>query len=253
MTIARESTRADGAAVATEATHPRWSPARVASGLVLAAWGVLFWFLMASGRTQLYLSSRTSWLVPLGAILATATAAGRLGSARTTHPAPVTKREAWTMGLIVLPVVLLLTLPPVTLGSYAVGKRSAFSAGGVSGSASADAPVDMVSIALARATESGQAALLTHAGESVTLEGFATLPPGGAGDEIRLSRFVITCCVADAVISYVTVVNVPAGTVQDDQWLSVTGKLYPLGTDVVIDAGGSVTPIPQPEHPYLTA
>ena len=59
----------------------RWSPVRVATGLALAAWGALFWTLLVTGRTYLYLSSRTAWLVPLGAVIFTV-AAAQLGTAK---------------------------------------------------------------------------------------------------------------------------------------------------------------------------
>ena len=61
----------------------RWSPARVWTGLAMAAWAALFWFVLVDGRVGLYLSPRTAWLVPMGGVLATAAAAGRLATART--------------------------------------------------------------------------------------------------------------------------------------------------------------------------
>ena len=77
----------------------RLSAPRVAAGLALGAWAALFWFLMAAGRTSLYLSSRTAWLVPLGAVLASAGALGRLASARVRDPEPLGSRETWMIGM----------------------------------------------------------------------------------------------------------------------------------------------------------
>ena len=54
-------------AVTVEATKLRWSAMRVAIGLVLLGWAVMFTTLWLTGRTYLYLSSRTAWLVPMGA------------------------------------------------------------------------------------------------------------------------------------------------------------------------------------------
>ena len=54
---------------------------------------------------------RTAWLVPLGAVLATSAPLGRLASVRVRDPEPLGARETWMLGVIVLPVVLLLTLP----------------------------------------------------------------------------------------------------------------------------------------------
>jgi hypothetical protein len=77
-----------------------WSPGRVAGGLVLGAWAALFWFLLITGRDDLYLSTRTSWVVPVGAALLTAAAAGLIVSARVRTPRPIGSREAWVMGLM---------------------------------------------------------------------------------------------------------------------------------------------------------
>ncbi|MGZ5293672.1 MAG: TIGR03943 family putative permease subunit [Actinomycetota bacterium] len=231
----------------------RWSHARVAAGMVLAAWATLFWFLLATDRTMLYLSTRTAWLVPMGAIIATAAAIGRLASARVPEPEPLGDRECWALGVVVLPVVILLALPPVTLGAYAAGKRSSFSGSTLGASARVvSGPIDFVDIAASQTTKEGQAALRARAGEVVTLEGFVTLVAGDGPDEFRLTRFIITCCVADATIAQVRVVGAPPGSVTSDGWVSVTGRIYPLGNDVLIAANGAPQQIPVPDDPYLT-
>jgi putative membrane protein len=228
---------------------PRFSAPRVASGLALAAWAGLFWFLIAEDRTSLYLSSRTSWLVPLGAVLASVAAAGRLLTARTDDPRSLTPREAWSMGVVVLPVVLLISLPPATLDSYAVDRRS--SSTGIGSSARVvSGPIDLVDVAAARAVDDAEAALKARAAERVTIEGFVTEEPGEA-DRFQLTRFVITCCVADATISYVTVVDARPGTFATDDWVRVRGPIYPLGSDILVQAE-SVEQIEPPAEPYLT-
>ena len=42
----------------------------------------------------------------------------------------------------------------------------------------------------------------------------------------------------------------PAGTFQQDQWVSVTGLIYPLGREIIVDAK-DVVGIPRPSRPYL--
>jgi uncharacterized repeat protein (TIGR03943 family) len=227
----------------------RISAPRMASGLALGAWAGLFWFLWMSGRTSLYLSSRTSWLVPVGATLASLAAIGRLVTVRTQRTETLGARETWTIGLIVAPVVLLLTLPPVTLDSFAVGRRS--SASGVGSSARVvSGPIDLVDVAAARAVIDAEAALRARAGERVSIEGFVTEQAGEA-DRFQLTRFVITCCVADATISYVTVVDAPPGTFHTDEWVRVQGPIYPLGSEILVQAE-SIEQIAPPDDPYLT-
>ena len=216
---------------------------------VLGAWAGLFWFIWSAGRTTLYLSTRTAWLVPIGAVLATVAAIGRLASARVERPEQLGARETVMLGLIAVPVVLLLSLPPATLGSYAVDRRT--TSAGIGASARiVSGPLDMVDVAAARSVRSAAAALRARAGEQVTMEGFVTLDAGRA-DRFQLTRFVITCCVADATISYVTVVDAPPGRFSDDDWVRVTGTIYPLGADILVDAS-TVEAIPTPADPYLT-
>lgn len=228
---------------------PRWSPARVAAAAVLAAWAGLFWFIWLADRTTLYLSTRTAWLVPLGAILATTAAVGRLASARVERPEHLGPRETVMLGVITVPVVLLLSLPPATLGSYAVDRRTT-SAGIGTSARIVSGPLDLVDIAAARSVKSAATELRSRAGEQVTMDGFVTIDPGDT-DRFQLTRFVITCCVADATISYVTVVDAPPGEFANDDWVRVTGRIYPLGSDILVDAS-TVEPIPPPEDPYLT-
>ena len=226
-----------------------FSGSRIATGLALGAWAGLFWFLLVSDRTSLYLSSRTAWLVPLGAVIASIATLGRLATARVFHPEPLGAREMWLLGAIVLPVVILLALPPATLGSFAVDRRS--SASGVGSSARVvSGQIDLVDIAAARAVADAESALRARAGERVTIEGFVTEEPGEA-DRFQLTRFVITCCVADATISYVTVVDAPPGAFETDEWVRVTGPIYPLGSDILVQAE-SIERIDAPDEPYLT-
>ncbi|HEX6231016.1 MAG TPA: hypothetical protein VF029_04840, partial [Actinomycetota bacterium] len=83
----------------------RWSPARLAGTAVLVSWATLFWFLLLTGRDALYLSARTDWVVPVAAVLLTASALGRFASSRTDAPEPIRARELWIMALMVIPVL----------------------------------------------------------------------------------------------------------------------------------------------------
>ncbi len=230
-----------------------WSPFRVGTGLLMGTWALLFWFLLVTGRWSLYVSTRTFWVVPTGAILLTAATLGRLRSARVDHAEPLSPRVSWTLGAIALPVVLILTLPPATLSGYALGRRSSFVGSGVSVSADdiKTGEISFIDIAAAQSSKEGMVALRARAGEEVTLQGFVWREPGLAADEILLTRYVVTCCVADATSAQVRVVNIPPGRFEPDDWVEVTGRIYPLGSEILVDASGARR-IPQPARPYLT-
>jgi uncharacterized repeat protein (TIGR03943 family) len=234
------------------ATHAlRWSPARVATGLVLATWAALFWTLLATGRTFLYLSSRTAWLVPMGAAIFSLAAIGRIATARTGGDEPLDRRSAWTLGAIAMPVVLILALPPATLGSFSVGKRATFGGSAIGATArDVTGPLDFVDIGAAQSFPAAMRQLEDRAGEPITLEGFVT-KEASAPDQILLTRYIVTCCVADATIAQVRIVGLRPDDYTDDEWLRVTGNVYPVGREVLV-AGTAAEPIPVPEQPYLT-
>jgi uncharacterized repeat protein (TIGR03943 family) len=230
-------------------TAGRVSPVRVATAVVLAGWAGLFWFLLGSGRTSLYLSSRTAWVVPTGAIVLTAAAVGRLLTLRTPRPEPLTSRTSWALGFIVFPAVVVLALPPTALGSYAASRRS-LSAGFAGGPAlEAGDRVTLAAVAAGVWSDEARRALVARAGSRVTFEGIVTRREGSPADEFVLTRFIVSCCVADALSVQVRVVGAPPGFEQD-QWVRVSGTFYPVGREVVVDAA-SVRAISQPQDPYL--
>lgn len=231
----------------------RWSLPRVAGAAVLAAWGMLFWFLLLSGRRALYLSTRTEWVVPVAAIVLTVAAIGRLASARVRSTEPLRAREAWIMTLMVVPVVLVMALPPATLGSFSAGKRSAFAGTGVAASAGdiASGDLTLVDVAAGQTTPEGERALARRAGERVEFVGFVTRYADTPADELMLTRYVVTCCVSDATIAQVRVVNVRPGTFSENDWVQVTGTIYPLGREVIVDAT-DVVEVERPQRPYVT-
>jgi uncharacterized repeat protein (TIGR03943 family) len=230
----------------------RWSPVRVGAGIVIALWAGLFWFLLISGRSGLYLSTRTDWLVPVGAGIFTVAAIGRLASARTAHPDVLTRRESWMLGAIAAPAVLLLALPPITLGTYSVDRRSSFAGSGIGATARAvTGELDFVDVGAAQSFDAALAQLTERGGEPITLEGIVTEGEGLPADELLLARYIVTCCVADATVARVRVVGIPPGAFAADDWVRVEGRVYPVGREVLV-AAESIEAIPVPERPYLT-
>ena len=239
------------------ATEPmprrRWSAMRVAGSLVLLAWAGLFWFLWLTGRDAYYLSQRTMWVVPVAAGLLTAAAVGRLVTARTTRDEPIARKELAVMAAMVVPVLLVVSLPPATLGTFSAGKRAGFSGVGVTTTASdiGSGELTLVDVAAAQTTPEGEKALAKRAGDSVDFVGFVTRYDDTPADEFLLTRYVVTCCVADATVAQVRVVNVTPGAFADNDWVDVTGTIYPLGREVIVNAS-AVDGVARPAKPYLT-
>jgi putative membrane protein len=189
----------------------------------------------------------------VAAVLLTAATIGRLASARVTNIKPIAARELWIMGLMVVPVVLVIFAPPATLGSFSTGKRADFSGTGLAASAD-DIGSDeytLIDVAAAETSPQGQHALAKRAGETVTFIGFVSIRDDTPADEFVLARYVVTCCVADATIAEVRVVNVTPGQFSNEDWVRVQGTIYPLGREVIVDAS-DVTAVERPDRPYLT-
>ncbi|MGH2699345.1 MAG: TIGR03943 family putative permease subunit [Actinomycetota bacterium] len=90
-----------------------------------------------------------------------------------------------------------------------------------------------------------------RAGEAVDFTGFVTKDPGAPADEFVLARFLVSCCVADALGVNVRVVGAPPGRFEADEWVRVSGKFYPLGSDVIVDAT-NIERVKRPKRPYLS-
>lgn len=230
-----------------------WSSLRVATAAALAIWAAAFWFIIATDRLSYYLAIRTTWLAPVGAVTLTMAAAGRLLTARVSDGERLSKGQLRNLVLLVAPAVLILALPPLALGSYAAGRRGPAVAGG--GFSTSDTEVSQGDLALLdifRLQYSNNLDLLTpRAGSTSSFVGFVSREDGGATDEFQLNRFAVSCCPGDAVLIRLRVVGAPPGTFKVDDWVRVTGKIYPVGDSVVIDAT-DVEKVPRPKRPYLS-
>ncbi len=233
-------------------TNKAWSTARLGVALALAVWASLFWFILLADRTSFYFASRTTWLAPVGAIFLTIAAIGRLASARTDHPDPPPSGEVKKVLLLVAPALLIMLFPPATLGSYAVAKRSTSIQGAyvsVTGSDLSTGDLSLVDIFGLRYT-GDLGALAARAGSSSSFTGFVSRDPTNGAGEFMLNRFIISCCPGDAVNVQVRVVGAPPGRFAQDDWVRVTGSIYPVGEEVIVDAA-QVEQVDRPKNPYL--
>jgi uncharacterized repeat protein (TIGR03943 family) len=236
-----------------KAARTAWSPARMLDIFVLGSWAALFWYLLFSGRTSLYLSSRTSWVVPVGALILSFSVLGRVASLRSSAPESITRARALGAGVLVLPVVAVLALPPASLGAYAATRRSSIAGAGFAPTSVdvSSGQVTLPDVAAALRSRADMRTLQKVAGTDVSFTGFVTRAPGAPADEFLLTRFLISCCVADALSIQVRVVGAPPTGLDNDQWVRVEGQLYPLGREVLVDAD-DVVKVPKPDDPYIS-
>ena len=86
----------------------------------------------------------------------------------------------------------------------------------------------------------------------MTLEGFVTREPGMPADELLLTRFVISCCVADATTATVRIVGAPPGGLRRRRVDHRHRAGVPAGGRVVV-AASSMAAIATPADPYLSS
>jgi uncharacterized repeat protein (TIGR03943 family) len=140
-----------------------------------------------------------------------------------------------------------------TLGTFSAGKRAGFSGGGFAASAGdiGTGELTLIDVAAAETSPEGERALTKRAGENVSFVGFVSIRDDTPADEFLLARYVVTCCVADATIAEVRVVNVTPGQFANEDWVQVTGTIFPIGREVIVDAS-DIAQVERPDHPYLT-
>lgn len=229
-----------------------WSLSRLATGFALAIWAAAFWFLIAADRAAFYFSSRTAWLAPVGAVTLTAAMVGRFLSARVSRPEPMTRRQLGTLAVLVIPALIITAVPPAALGSYAVGRRSTAIKGAYVSMSDRDlSKGDLSLLDIFGLSYTGDLdKLAPRAGSTSSFTGFVTQEPSDGADEFRLNRFMISCCPGDAVNIQLRIVGAPPGGFKADDWVRVTGKIYPIGAEVIVDAT-EVALVDRPKRPYL--
>jgi uncharacterized repeat protein (TIGR03943 family) len=231
-----------------------WSADRLAVAATLAVWAALFWFIMISDRLSFFLASRTYWLATVGAVALTVATAGRLVTARTTHREPLRPSRMRDLAILVVPALVIALVPPTTLGSFAVGRRSAGIQGAYTSSIATDIGTgDLSLVDVFRLTYNGELDRLSaRAGSVASFTGFVSQAHGARAGEFVLNRFMVSCCPGDAVAVRVRVVGGPPGGLKADRWVRVTGRIYPIGQELVVDAS-EVTEVARPDRPYLNS
>jgi uncharacterized repeat protein (TIGR03943 family) len=159
--------------------------------------------------------------------------------------------------LLIVPVLVVVLVQPAALGSYAVSGRS-----GVPGQSDSvfpplappvrgAVPMTMLEFVTRALYDRSQ----SLADVRVRLVGFVA--PGESDQGYRLTRFVISCCAADAAALQL-VVHGDHRQWQRDQWLEVEGQWLRRPVSAANDpdpplpvlTAEVVRPIPQPREPY---
>jgi len=218
------------------------------------------------------------WLVAAGALLVVLGVTGLVAAVRRRADVPVAVAGAgpgdpdghdgdgdgdgdghghgsqWVGWLLLAPVLALLLVTPPALGSFGVDRTAPgvrISSGGAlfRPLAAGAEPVPLTLLEFGE--RAGDRSGASFGPARVRLTGFVAVPADGEG--VRLARYQIACCAADAVATVVRVVGLPGATPARDTWLTVVGTYRGTGPDgvpelTVVDAER----IPPPVDPYET-
>ena len=232
--------------------------------LVVVALGLFLVVLAYNGKILFYINRCTAWLmVPAGIFLFVIAEAFRRRPSleeRETGCACGDEHHHFALVsllLVALPVILGLLIPTAPLGALAMGTREG---------TSFTAPVS-ISGAAANPEQAGDRNVLdwissfqhssdlaSFAGREAHVTGFVFRDASHAPDRFMVSRFIITCCVADAIPVGLPVRWPDAATLAMDQWVEVTGPIALEQVDgetiPYIDAI-AVVAVDPPSQPYL--
>lgn len=93
-----------------------------------------------------------------------------------------------------------------------------------------------------------------YAGQKAKVQGFVVYPKDLPADYLLLSRFVITCCAADAYpISLPVKLSQGRDAYKPDTWLEIEGSMMTAdlaGKRQLAIAAKTLKPIPEPKNPY---
>ncbi|HEY9907058.1 MAG TPA: TIGR03943 family protein [Thermosynechococcaceae cyanobacterium] len=93
-----------------------------------------------------------------------------------------------------------------------------------------------------------------YVGQRAKVQGFVTHPPNLGPEYLLISRFIITCCAADAYpISLPVKLTQSRDAYKPDSWLEIEGQMITetlVGKRQLTIEAKSLKPIPEPKNPY---
>jgi uncharacterized repeat protein (TIGR03943 family) len=223
---------------------------RLVRGAALLAWAGFFDWLWLSGRAGDYVGPRTAWVVPFGGIVLTLTALLYLRGVRapTAARGPSARELAGLLALLA-PLLLVAAAPSSSLGALAVErKRSSGDQRAAVSRLDRTADLTLYDIAVANSSTDYAAERDIRDGVEVRIDGLVSKESDG--DTFEFSRFLASCCAADAMPYSIRVR--PAGDAPElelSQWLEVTGTVRAADGGFVVEAE-EIRPIDRPANPY---
>jgi putative membrane protein len=233
--------------------------------VVLAASGLMLYQKISAGTLAFYINKRFEWLIFAGMLIYLAlalTLVYRLLMPATPRPVPATitrnSGTSWfAVLLLALPALVGFVAPARPLGASAISSRgiglqSAPAGPGNSLQRTTSGPKNILDWLRMISTVGDPTQL---AGQQADVVGFVYRnDPRFAKNQFMVSRFSVSCCVADAAALGLIVETDQLDQFKQDQWVRVVGRFKTgefANEKVPVISAEKIEPTEQPDQPYL--
>lgn len=236
---------------------PQFDRIAWAKTAILLGMGLYFGWLIVSGNLAYYINQRFAWLVVVGAAVFVLLALVNIYSGLRAGDECQHQhfQISWDIvAIVAFPLLLALIVPSRSLGIEAVNGGISLSPVGVaSQSAFQRSPLDRNILDWLREFDRA-ASPAAFNGTAADVIGFVYREPTFDEDSFMLSRFTMSCCVADAFPIGMPVSAPESAEYTAGVWLRVRGELAAAdfaGDYLPVLFADSLEPIAQPRQPYL--
>lgn len=226
---------------------------RIAKAVLLLGLAAYFAFNIASGNVNNYINARFAWLsyvaVVLFAALGLAALRSRGGGTHNRVGLP-------SLMMMAVPLVLGTLIPSRPLGAEAVNGSMKLGAASYSAANAAlvdKAPLERNVLDWSRLFLS-ESAPSAFNGQQARVLGFMYKEPGYPEDTFMVGRFTMSCCVADSSALGLPAYLEGADEMASGTWVEVEGTFRAqdfMGEQVPVIQVARLTPVDEPEQPYL--
>lgn len=243
------------------------SPFKLIQTFILVGLAIYFAFIVLSGRWAFYIDPRFQWLSVVAVLLFTVLALSYLvddGKDDQVINDPFqddhTKVVPFSVFVLMIPLVLGVVIPAKPLGADAIKTRgidtdfSSITLANSSTNSLTIVPSERNVLDWARAIASSEDAA-EFDGQEAKVIGFVYRDSRFGDGQFMVSRFTLSCCVADA-LAIGLVVQLPPDSpeLELDTWVEVEGVFQEADfNDSVIPIlyATNIKPVNQPDQPYL--
>lgn len=218
----------------------------ILAATVYLCWLATFVWLLCDGRYMMYLSRKLWPLLLLGCIACATIVIGILFSNRITTKENESREDLLNAAIMLVPILYFLVYQGDTLGSFALERRVVSMVETIEYSDLTPSDGDTLQTDIYRLLNNYSSAFGRH----VVLEGALNT----SSSQPVLYRFLVVCCLNDAIPKAIFFESNCIDTLENDVWLRLEGTVDSLHIDGAVYPfirNTDVTVLPEPDSPYM--